>query len=308
MQAKETWLNQCVPTDYEQMMRILNELAETYPCVSFSYLGETILGRGIPMVTLGKGKKTILYVGAHHGMEWITSWLLLRMISEYCQLYENGGRLFNCNVRYLYEARTLCIVPMLNPDGVNYQIHGVDEDHILYRRLLSMNEGSSDFSRWQANARGVDLNHNYNAGFAEYKKMESEQGILGGAPSRYSGECPESEPEVGHLCNYIRYHDSLQMVISLHTQGEEIYYTGRGTVSQESTRLAERFAQMCGYRLGKPEGMAAYGGLTDWCVEEMALPAFTVECGKGNNPLPISERFGIYTRLRRMLFSAPMMV
>ena len=40
-------------------------------------------------------------------------------------------------------------------------------------RGLKYNQQSDDFSHWQANARGVDLNHNYDSGFYEYKKIES---------------------------------------------------------------------------------------------------------------------------------------
>ncbi len=296
------------PMDHERMMRILNDMVERYSFLSFSYLGESILGRGIPMITLGEGAKAILYVGAHHGMEWMTTWLLLRMIEEYCALYQSGGSLFGYDIRYLFSSRRIYIVPMLNPDGVAYQIHGVAQENPLYDRLLSMNGGSTDFSQWQANARGVDLNHNYNAGFVEYKRLEAEQGILGGAPTRYSGESPESEPEVGFLCNFLRYHEEIRMVISLHTQGEEIYYTGMGNITPQSFRLACSFARMCGYTVREPEGMATYGGLTDWCINSLAIPAFTVECGKGRNPLPFSDCFHIYTQIRQMLFSAPTMV
>lgn len=291
--------------DYETMMERLNALAEQYPFLSVTYLGESVLGRGIPLVTLGKGKKTVLYVGAHHGMEWVTSWILLRMITEYCRAYENGEIVEGCNVRVLFETRTLCLVPMLNPDGVEYQIHGAPRDHIFYDRVRSMNGGSEDFSRWQANARGVDLNHNYRRGFAEYKQIEAEQGILGGAPTRYSGECPESEPETGALCNYIRYCEDLKAVISFHSQGEEIYYSTQGKTLPESESMARAMARMCGYQLSVPDGMAAFGGLTDWCIGELSLPCFTVECGKGRNPLPPREFFFIYAQLRKLLFFTP---
>ena len=302
MEAKDRY------TDHARMMRSLDAWMERYPFLSVTYLGESILGRGIPLVTLGEGKKTVLYVGAHHGMEWITSSLLLRMIGDYCRAYESGETICGLNVPVLFETRTVCIVPMLNPDGVEYQIHGVSRENVLYDRLLSMNGGSEDFSRWQANARGVDLNHNYNRGFIEYKRLEAEQGILGGAPTRYSGECPESEPETGALCNYIRYHGDIGAVLSLHTQGEEIYYTTDGVTLPSSEPMARAMARMCGYRLGAPDGMAAFGGLTDWCVGEMALPSFTVECGRGQNPLPISDEFPIYARLRELLFSVPLLI
>lgn len=296
------------PLDHARMMEYIDIMIARYPFLSVSYVGESILGRGIPMLTLGEGEKSVLYVGAHHGMEWITSVLLLRFINEACELWNNNGRIFQYSVKYLLSARTLHIVPMLNPDGVEYQINGVGEDNVLYDRLLSMNGGSKDFSRWQANARGVDLNHNYNSGFADYKRMEMENGILGGAPTRYSGESSESEPEVGSLCNYIRYHDRLQMVLTLHTQGEEIYYTCGKKTTPRSRAIAEGLANMSGYALNIPKGSAAYGGLTDWCIEELNLPSFTVECGKGINPLPLEDYFYIYARIRQMLFLAPTMI
>ena len=49
-----------------------------------------------------------------------------------------------------------------------------------------MNGGSEDFTRWQANVRGVDLNHNYDAGFDAYKQLEPSLGITGGGPTRQS--------------------------------------------------------------------------------------------------------------------------
>ena len=230
-------------------------------------------------------------------------------IRAYRRTFLDGGESMDgCDVRFLFETRAVCIVPMLNPDGVEYQIHGVSEDHVLYDRLISMNGGSGDFRHWQANARGVDLNHNYQSGFAEYKRIEAERGIFGGAPTRYSGECPESEPETGALCNYIRYRDDLRAVLTLHAQGEEIYYTSRGESLPESERMARGLARACGYRLAEPDGAASYGGLTDWCIREMRLPSFTVECGKGSNPLPLTDFFSIYVRLRKMLFSAPFLI
>ena len=296
------------PMDHARMMRRIEELADCYSCLSVSYIGESILGRGIPILTLGTGEKGVLYVGAHHGMEWITSMLLLRFVKDCCDLYQRNGKLMHISVPYLLSTRTLYLVPMLNPDGVEYQIHGVPKDHILYDRVLAMNGGSEDFSHWQANARGVDLNHNYNSGFVDYKRLEMEQGILSGAPTRYSGEMPESEPEVGHLCNLIRYHEELKLVLSLHTQGEEIYYRSGDKTLPRSASIARSLGAISGYKPSKAEGAAAYGGLTDWCVGEQDLLAFTIECGKGENPLPIRDSFSIYARIRDLLFCAPTMI
>lgn len=297
------------PLTPERMMAYLECFRERYPFLGFETLGQSVLGRSIPMVTLGQGKKTFVYIGTHHAMEWITSVLLLRFINEYAEGYKDGRRIYNVHLPYLYKERRIVVIPMLNPDGVSYVHEGVSESNPLYARLKSMNPQHPDYSRWQANARGVDLNHNYDACFAEYKELERAAGLFGGAPTRYSGEYPESEPEVGYLCNYLRFQrENVHAVLTLHTQGEEIYYSSGGEVTPRSAAMAKALSRLCGYQLSAPEGMACYGGLTDWCIRSLGLPSFTVECGKGENPLPAEHYFCIYACLRQMFFEAPLLL
>lgn len=276
--------------------------------MSVTNLTSSIMGKRIPLITLGEGEKALLYVGAHHGMEWITSIVLLRYINEYCELYKKNGRTYGSTLSYLFENRTVYIIPMLNPDGVDYQINGIDSDNILYERLIKANGGSEDFSSWQANGRGIDLNHNYDAGFSDYKAIEGELGLFEGAPSKYSGTEPESEPEVSALCAFLRFNDNIKAVLTLHSQGEEIYYSSAGKTAPRSMALANTFSRMSGYSLSVPEGSAAYGGLLDWCITKLNKPAFTFECGSGKNPLPIDQYFKIYADLREILFTAPYMI
>ena len=291
------------PFDHASLMRELTALTACYPFASLLYLGESILSRPIPYVRIGAGKRSVLYVGAHHGMEWITSALLVRFLWELCSAVDKKTRVSGLYPVDLCATHTLYVLPMLNPDGVEYQIHGLTSDNPLMERLLEMNGGSEDFSRWQANARGVDLNHNYDAGFAAYKELERQADIKGGAPTRYSGEAAESEPESAALATFIRFHRELCGVMTLHTQGEEIFCGGK--LSARSRISARRLSELTGYRLCHAEGLAAYGGLTDWCVQVERLPAFTLECGRGENPLPLSQFFPIYLRLRGALFAFP---
>ena len=290
--------------DYATLTERVHSLVDTYSFVTLSYIGTSILDRAIPILHFGKGERRVLYVGAHHGMEWITSLILLQFAEELCQIIESGKKIFGIYPCDLLHGYTLSVLPMLNPDGVEYQIHGVSDENPLFERLLEMNSGSSDFSSWQANARGVDLNHNYDAGFAEYKKIEAQNDTKKGAPTRYSGECAESEPEVAALCNLIRFSAPWKGVMTLHTQGEEIFAppckdAKRGAVT------ARRLSQLTGYRLSRAEGLAAYGGLSDWCAEKMGIPAFTMECGRGRNPLPLSQFSSIYATVRPSLFLFP---
>lgn len=290
--------------DYTALMERVHRLADTYSFVTLSYIGTSILDRSIPILHIGSGNRRVLYVGSHHGMEWITSLILTRFCEELCQAIENHERTYGIYPCDLLRGYTLSILPMLNPDGVEYQIHGVDKDNPLHDRLLEMNGGSSDFSAWQANARGVDLNHNYDAGFDEYKKLEREKGIQKGAPTRYSGECAESEPEVAALCNLIRFSAPWSGVMTLHTQGEEIFAPPCKNESK-SDITARRLSELTGYRLCRAEGLAAYGGLSDWCAEKLSIPAFTMECGRGKNPLPTTQISSIYSTMRASLFLFP---
>ena len=293
------------PMDWSELMKTIEIFSERYPFLSTAELGKSILGRSIPCLTLGNGRRSVLYVGAHHGMEWITTVLLLRFVNELCQAIEDEKKVYKISLKLLLDQYTLTVIPMLNPDGVEYQIHGIEENNPLFSRALSMNGGSSDFSHWQANARGVDLNHNYDAGFREYKQLEAEQAIPCGAPTRYSGQEPESEPEVRALCEYIRFQKDLRLVLTLHTQGEEIFYKSGGTFVSGTYPAISKLSELTGYRLSIADGLAAYGGLTDWCLQRLGIPAMTLECGKGVNPLPLSDYSTIYSRLREGLFLAP---
>jgi len=308
MHENEALFYENIAFDHAQMMRVLSELLTRYSFLDLSYLGTSILGVPIPILTVGTGHREILYVGAHHGMEWITSLVLCRFLAELCKSVEEEREVFRTSLPILLETCKLSIIPMLNPDGVSYQIHGIDQENPLRERLFRLNPCGEDFSKWQANARGVDLNHNYNAGFWEYKRLEAEHGIVEGAPTRYSGEHPESEPEVSALCNWIGFHDSLCGILTLHTRGEEIYYRNGESCAPRAPAIARRIAELTGYRIAKTDGLASYGGLTDWCALEGRIPCFTLECGYGENPLPISDHTEIYSRLRRLFYTFPTLV
>lgn len=264
-------------------------------------IGESLLGRKIPMLTVGTGENVCLYVASHHGMESITSGVLLCWLWRMLEEWEQKGPDSSC--RYL-------VVPMLNPDGVDLCIHGKNAPLLSGReeviRTLHILCPDGDFSAWQANARGVDLNHNYDAAFADYKHLERAQSITAG-PTRYGGEYPESEPECRALAGLIRREqEHLSVVISLHSQGKEIYWTSNGFALPGGFEGAMRFARLCGYTLSEPVGMAAYGGLTDYLLTALRLPALTVECGRGKNPLPVTDLPKMVAELSPALTMAPL--
>lgn len=298
----------CKEFDYKDMLKTLDELSLYSDAVRISYIGNSIMSRPIPLITLGdKGaQKSVLYVSTHHAAENVCTSAILAFIEEYSEAYKKGGKVFGIDINSLYKMRKIFIIPMLNPDGVEYRLNGIGEDNPIKDRVIAYNGGSNDFSEWNANARGVDLNHNYDAYFEEYKEVEKREGISAGR-SKYSGENPESEPECASLVNFIKYNDDIEGIITLHTQGEEIYYKSMGHEPQRSEHIAKIISRMTGYCLSEAEGTASYGGLTDWFIKEFDKPSFTIECGKGKNPLPSSQILNIYSSLREILFTFPIL-
>lgn len=76
--------------DHQTLERCVHELEKKHKCLSVGSIGSTILGRTIPEITIGSGDRCVLYIGAHHGMEWITSALLLLLAAELADAYESG--------------------------------------------------------------------------------------------------------------------------------------------------------------------------------------------------------------------------
>ena len=261
-------------------------------------LGRSILSRDIDLYKIGSGTRNVLYVGAHHGAEYLTASVLFDFIELLMKKRKNRASLFGHDSDLLLKEFSFWIVPCMNPDGVELALNGID-DNPLSARQTRMNP-SLDFSDWQANARGVDLNHNYDYGFAEYKKLEIESDITPGK-TRYSGEYPESEPEVRSLASLVR-SVSFSLVLSLHTQGEEIYYHPK---TPRVFRLAERAEKCIGYKIKNAEGFAAFGGLCDYTGEILGVPSLTLELGKGKNPLPHSQYDAISSRVIPLLCLLP---
>ena len=159
-----------------------------------------------------------------------------------------------------------------------------------------MNNGSDDFSKWQANGRGVDLNHNYDADFDILKSIEIAQGITEPCATRFGGDYAESEPEVSALTSFIRMEGDIKALAALHTQGEVIYWRYKNIHVHKAKMLADLMAKSSGYKLEDPdEEIASYGGCKDWFISVFKRPGFTIECGKGINPLPLYNFVKIYT-------------
>jgi len=66
---------------------------------------------------IGNPTGATLFVGATHGLEWLTCMLLHPVLREYAEALETGGKVSDIDVGRLLCNRSLVIVPCLNPDG-----------------------------------------------------------------------------------------------------------------------------------------------------------------------------------------------
>lgn len=228
-------------------------------------------------------------VGGTHGSEWLTTLLLFRFCEDLLLAQEQGGVLGEIDITKALENHSLVIVPCLNPDGVQIAL-GKDQPP----------PKSAPGSPWQANGNGVDLNHNFDAGWELLHKMEEQEGYIGPGPTRYGGKRPHSEPETRAIAGFCLACD-FRRVYAFHSQGEEIYYEYGADTPNRSRLMAEVLAASCGYKVCRPEKIASHGGFKDWFIHTMHRPGFTIEIGRGKNPLPIEELEPIYARLLEML-------
>ncbi|MBB6698524.1 M14 family zinc carboxypeptidase [Clostridium algidicarnis] len=279
---------------YEIMERDMVGLKARYPFIERGILGKSVLEKNLYYIKLGNGPNEVFYNAAHHSLEWITSTLLMKFIEDFSKAYSEDGIINGYRIKDIFNKSTIYIVPMVNPDGVDLVIDGLKRDNPYYSRLIQWNKGSSDFSKdWQANIRGVDLNHNYDASWALSKQAEVVYGIYGPGPTRYSGPYPESEPETKSLADFTRAHN-FRLVIAYHTQGEVIYWKYLNIIPNDSRKIAEMFSKASGYILSETTGIVSYAGYKDWFIERFVRPGYTIEVGKGKNPLPISQFDKIY--------------
>lgn len=177
---------------------------------------------------------------AIHGREWITAKLALKHIN--IGVDKGGG----------------WIIPLVNPDGA------------------AISEGIRPM--WKANARGVDLNCNFDADWGSGRLNTKRRGA-----ENCIGDYPFSESETKALKEFTQKIRPF-VTFSFHTKGEEIYWQYNG---QGDENGAEILAEETGYKPKIIYGSA--GGYKDWCIQKLNIPAYTIECASDSSEHPITD-------------------
>lgn len=289
-----------VKTDVPQTSDLCNqtilELVRTYPFLRTELLTETAFGRKIRTLVIGTGARKVIYSASHHANEWITTPVLLKFAEEFAQAIETGSRIFGTDARELAKMTTIYMVPMVNPDGVDLVTGAIAAGEGQYEtaRRMAQNYPAIPFpDGWKANLLGVDLNLQYPAGWLQAREIKFSQGYTRPGPRDYVGRAPLNQRESRALAGYTEYIDP-DLVLAYHTQGQEIYWQFDDIDVPGARELGERLAAASGYTLTQPERNSSFAGYKDWFIKEFRRPGYTIEAGRGSNPLPIEQFDEIY--------------
>ncbi|MEK7287537.1 MAG: M14 family metallopeptidase [Elusimicrobiota bacterium] len=259
--------------DYGETAADLAALASANPDLASAYsAGPSLNGRSLWVLRInsevkGNGASArpgVIFLGTHHAREHLSTEVPLLLAKHLVNQYAKDPK-----VKALLDSRDVYIIPMVNPDGVEYDIE--QNDYRMWRKNVRDNGGG---------VLGVDLNRNYG-----YKWGTG--GSSGNPGSEvYKGPAPFSEPETQAVKNFIESHPNIKMLLSFHTFSELILYPWGHTYdpvpdSRDRAvfeKMAKTMAAWNGYRPEQSSELyIASGDTTDWAYGERRIFAFTFE-------------------------------
>jgi carboxypeptidase T len=218
-------------------------------------------------VGVSEPEAQVLFLGCHHAREWISVEIPFLLGKYLVQNYLTDSR-----VRDIVDHSEVWIVPLVNPDGLEYSLH-------VYRYWRKNRRANDDGSF------GVDLNRNY-----DYQWGCDNQGSSPEPDSAvYRGASPFSEPEAAAVRDLFR-RNNFQALISYHSYAQVIYYPwGYSRKPVENAErmkalaagMSQRIQEVAGkvYLYGQ-SGLLSYltnGETTDWAFGLYGIPAYTIE-------------------------------
>lgn len=259
---------------YSEVEKELLELVQSYPDISALVdLGDSLEGRNIyglkisDNVTLDEGEAAVIFLGCHHAREWISVEVPL-LLGKY--LVENYAT--NPQIKALVDKSEIWIIPLLNPDGLEYSIH-----FYRYWRKNRRDNGNGNY--------GVDINRNYGYMWG----IDNNGSSPNPASDVYRGSSAFSEPETQAVRSLFAQKE-FQALVSYHSYSQIILYPW-GYIAKPSDQ-DNLFLELAGTMSGLMEpvngrkygyGSAASslyltnGDITDWSFGTDGIPSFTIE-------------------------------
>ncbi len=259
--------------DYAALCAFLEKLYREYG-VTPRVFGRTALGRALFALDLGKGRLRTLLVGGVSGADE-TAPLLLRFAETLLRHRKDRVPFCGVDLRRAFGDCGLTVVPCLNPDGLELNAHGLSSAGVLRSFLRPLVQ---DDMPWHANALGVDLRHQFSAGFDASRAT----GQPAPGASGFGGKQPQSEAEshaITALCRKERFVRAL--LLQPGDRGLTVHPPQTERAFSLAAKLLAQELSVSPQRAGAPDG-----GFSFWFSDIFQRAAYTVQTGKGTDPLP----------------------
>lgn len=295
---------------YETMARDLYYLTVRFPdLLTVNTIGSTKDGRAIYDAVVGNpnGASHFIVVYTQHGSEHINTQLAMRQIEYILTTWTNGGSYGDKTFSDIFSNVCFHIIPMANPDGVTISQLGVEGlrtesaktvVNLCYELDKEHGKVYGSFedyeTKFKANANGVDLNKNFNAGWEEMDNNVNYPSTDG-----YKGTGAVSEPETQAIVSLAETYP-ISAVIGVHSPGDRIIwnYGAEGEVLNAGKNLAETLKALTKYGMVQESHYTkrVAGGMAEYFVSERNLPALSIMTGGGTLPVSMSYFADIFGR------------
>jgi hypothetical protein len=221
---------------------------------SFEVIGTSVEGREIGAYRYGEGDTHLLFVGGiHGGYEW-NSTLLAYTFIDYLEE----------NPESVPDGLSVSVVPSANPDGL-FAVIGKEGRFSALE--VPANEGPLGLGRF--NARGVDLNRNFDCKWKPESSWRSTPVSAGTAPF--------SEPEAQAIRDYVLEENPIAVVF-WHSQSNAVYASECEAGILIGTRtLMNTYANAAGYPAVDSFDFYEITGDAEGWLASINIPAITVE-------------------------------
>lgn len=272
---------------YEFMISDAKRLEKMYPeIIKTDSIGQSVEGRELLLIEFGKGDKKIFVCGTHHAREYIATTYLMYAIDRFAYMYKTGINETEYDIKAILDNVTFCIVPMVNPDGVNLVQNGVDSVSDPEKvKAMKITEGRENgYRAWKANINGVDPNWNYDKDWKKSREKTSSPASTG-----YNGEEPNTEPETRAVAAYVD-ENYFEAYLTMHTQGKLLYWAED---ILNPTNLGEIIRKDTGFSLIREDTTAKLNGVGgsffDYVFRKYGKATMTVELCNYIGPKPYPD-------------------
>ena len=243
---------------------------EEAPLPHVEEIGTSVEGRSIEAHTFGSGSTRLLFVGGiHGGYEW-NSVLLAYEVIDYFTSFPDS----------IPDTLSVTVIPVLNPDGL-YAVGGVEG------RFTASDMPASRHATipGRFNARGVDLNRNFDC------RWQPESRWRGQTVS--AGSAPFSEPEAAALRSEVAAHTPA-VAVFWHSRSNAVYASEcEAGILPETLAVMEVYAKAAGYPSVLLFDHYPITGDAEGWLATQGVPAITVELETHNTTEWERNRKGI---------------